>query len=167
MNKTEFEHLVRAYSAELFRFAYWQCRDRGVAEDLVQETFARAWNARAQLRNAATVRPWLYRILRNEHARLHEKKSLPIDDAEFSELPISDGIDLERDYAVREQLAMLSPQYREPLLMQTLGGFSCAEIAETMGIGQDAVMQRLTRARLALRRLWLGEGALASKEKTS
>ncbi len=167
MNKAAFEHLVRAYSAELFRFAYWQCRDRGVAEDLVQETFARAWNARTQLRDAAVVKPWLYRILRNEHARLHEKKSLPIDDAELSELPVSDGIDLERDYAVREQLAMLSPQYREPLLMQILGGFSCTEIAETMGIGQDAVMQRLTRARLALRRLWLGDTARASKEKTS
>lgn len=167
MSHAEFEHLVRAYSAELFRFAYWQCRDRCVAEDLVQETFARAWNARAQLRDAATVKPWLYRILRNEHARLHEKKSLPIDDAELSELPISDGIDLERDYAVREQLAMLSPHYREPLLMQTLGGFSCAEIAKSMGIGEDAVMQRLTRARLALRRLWLGEDTRTSKEKTS
>jgi RNA polymerase sigma-70 factor (ECF subfamily) len=163
----EFERLVRAYSAELFRFAYWQCRDRGVAEDLVQETFARAWNARSQLREVGAVKPWLYRILRNEHARLYERKPLPIDDTEFSELPISDGVDLERDYAVREQLAMLSPQYREPLLMQTLGGFTCAEIGEAMGIGEDAVMQRLTRARLALRRLWLGEPASRNKENAS
>lgn len=167
MNHAEFEHLVRAYSPELFRFAYWQCRDRGVAEDLVQETFARAWNARAQLIDKHAAKPWLYRILRNEHARLHERKSVPLDDTELSELPISDGIDLERDYAVREQLAMLSPQYREPLLMQTLGGFSCSEIGETLGIGEEAVMQRLSRARLALRRLWLGEKASAKKEKTS
>jgi RNA polymerase sigma-70 factor (ECF subfamily) len=167
MSKIEFERLVRAYSAELFRFAYWQCRDRGVAEDLVQETFARAWNARSQLKEIAAVKPWLYRILRNEHARLYERKSLPIDDTELSELPISDGVDLERDYAVREQLAMLSPQYREPLLMQTLGGFTCAEIGEAMGIGEVAVMQRLTRARLALRRLWLGEAAPKTKGKTS
>jgi RNA polymerase sigma-70 factor (ECF subfamily) len=167
MKQAEFEHLVRAYSAELFRFAYWQCRDRGVAEDLVQETFARAWNARSQLREIEAIKPWLYRILRNEHARLYERKSVPIDDAELSELPISDGVDLERDYAVREQLAMLSPQYREPLLMQTLGGFSCVEIGEAMGIGEAAVMQRLTRARLALRRLWLGETASSSKEKAS
>jgi RNA polymerase sigma-70 factor (ECF subfamily) len=167
MNQTEFEHMVRAYSAELFRFAYWQCRDRGVAEDLVQETFARAWNARSQLMDKSAIKPWLYRILRNEHARLYEKKSLPIDDTELSELPISDGVDLERDYAVREQLAMLSPQYREPLLMQTLGGFTCAEIGEAMGIGEEAVMQRLTRARLALRRLWLGETASGNKGKAS
>lgn len=167
MSKNEFEHLVRAYSAELFRFAYWQCRDRCVAEDLVQETFARAWNARTQLRDTATVKPWLYRILRNEHARLYERKSLPIDEVELSELPIADGVDLERDYALREQLAMLSPRYREPLLMQILGGFSCAEIAVIMGIGEEAVMQRLTRTRLALRRLWLGGPASAGKEKIS
>lgn len=167
MSKIEFERLVRAYSAELFRFAYWQCRDRGVAEDLVQETFARAWNARSQLREIEAIKPWLYRILRNEHARLYERKSMPLDDTELNELPISDGIEIERDYAVREQLAMLSPQYREPLLLQTLGGFSCAEIAQALGIREEAAMQRLTRARLALRRLWLGDPAPVSKEKTS
>lgn len=167
MNKPEFERMVRAYSAALYRFAYWQCRDRVMAEDLVQETFARAWNGRAQLRDPGAVKPWLYRILRNEHARLHERKTLPLDDSDLSELPISDGLDLERDYAVREQLDMLSPQYREPLLMQTLGGFSCAEIGKVLGIGEEAVMQRLTRARLALRRLWLGEATRSGKEKTS
>ncbi|HQT00048.1 MAG: hypothetical protein B7Y26_13235 [Hydrogenophilales bacterium 16-64-46] len=167
MKANEFERLVRAYSADLFRFAYWQCRDRGVAEDLVQETFARAWTARDQLREAASVKAWLFRILRNEHARLYERKALPMEDADLGELPISDGVDLERDYAVREQLAMLSPQFREPLLMQTLGGFSCAEIASVLGIGEAATMQRLTRARLALRRLWLGEPAASSKENAS
>ncbi|PIW71166.1 MAG: RNA polymerase subunit sigma [Hydrogenophilales bacterium CG12_big_fil_rev_8_21_14_0_65_61_21] len=161
----DFEHLVRAYSAELFRFAYWQCRDRGLAEDLVQETFARAWKAREQLHGLEAVKPWLYRILRNEHARLYERRGLPMEDCEFSELPIADGSDLERDYAIREQVAMLSPQYREPLLMQVLGGLSCAEIGENLGIGEAAVMQRLSRARLALRRLWLGEPASARKEK--
>lgn len=163
---TDFERLVHAYSAELYRFAYWQCRDRCVAEDLVQETFARAWKARSQLREIEAIKPWLYRILRNEHARLHARKPVPVDDADLSELPISDGTDLECEYAVREQLAMLAPQYREPLLMQTLGGFSCAEIARTLEISEEAVMQRLSRARLALRRLWLGVPGTAGKEKT-
>ncbi len=165
LSRQDFEHLVRAYSAELFRFAYWQCRDCGLAEDLVQETFARAWKARDQLHGLDTVKPWLYRILRNERARLYERKQLDMDDREFTELPIADGGDLERDYAVREQVALLAPQYREPLLMQVLGGLSCAEIGENMGINEVAVMQRLTRARLALRRLWLGEPA--RKEKSS
>jgi RNA polymerase sigma-70 factor (ECF subfamily) len=167
LTRHDFEHLVGAYSAELFRFAYWQCRDRGLAEDLVQETFARAWKARDQLQDLGAARPWLYRILRNEHARLFERKGLAIAEEELSELPIADGLDLERDCAVREQVAMLAPQYREPLLMQVLGGFSCAEIGAQMGIGEAAVMQRLTRARLALRRLWLGDPETQRKESGS
>ena len=41
--KAEFEQVVRAYANDLFRYLYWLCRDRTLAEDLVQETFARAW----------------------------------------------------------------------------------------------------------------------------
>ena len=43
--KAEFEQVVRAYANDLFRYLYWLCRDRAQAEDLVQETFARAWKA--------------------------------------------------------------------------------------------------------------------------
>ncbi len=163
LNCEGFEHLVRAYSAALYRFAYWQCRDRGLAEDLVQETFARAWKSRAQLQDLDAVKPWLYRILRNEHARCFERKALAMEDCDVSELPIADPANLERDLAVREQLALLALQYREPLVMQVLGGFSCAEIAQALGIGEQAVMQRLSRARLAMRRLWLGDAAPAPR----
>jgi RNA polymerase sigma-70 factor (ECF subfamily) len=163
LGRDGFEHLVRAYSAELYRFAYWQCRDRGLAEDLVQETFARAWKSRAQLQALDAVKPWLYRILRNEHARCFERKALEMDDCDVCDLPIAGPVDLERDLAVRQHLALLAPQYREPLVMQVLGGFSCAEIAAMLGIGEQAVMQRLSRARLAMRRLWLGETAPARR----
>ena len=65
-----FESLVRAYSSELYRYAYWLCRDRFTAEDLVQETFARAWKSWDDLRDDKAAKSWLYTILRNEHARL-------------------------------------------------------------------------------------------------
>jgi RNA polymerase sigma-70 factor (ECF subfamily) len=167
LSRTDFDHLVRAYAAELFRFAYWQCRDRNLAEDLVQETFTRAWKGRGQLQDLAAVKPWLYRILRNEHARLYERKTLPMAEGEFSEWPLADGMDVERDYAVREQVAQLPAQYREPLLMQVLGGLTCAEIGDSLGLSEPAAMQRLTRARLALRRLWLGEATPERKDKST
>ena len=77
--KAEFEQVVRAYAADLFRYLYWLCRDRAQAEDLVQEAFARAWSARGEQRDEKAVKAWLFTIARNEHARLYEKKRLDVD----------------------------------------------------------------------------------------
>jgi RNA polymerase sigma-70 factor (ECF subfamily) len=148
-----FERLVRAYSSELYRYGYWLSRDRFVAEDLVQETFARAWANWASLRDERASKSWLYTILRNEHARLFERKRLDI--AEGQDL---DSLEDERLRSVHGELEMsealhaLPASYREPLLLQVLGGFSCEEIAKLMDLTPGAVMTRLSRARLTLRR---------------
>ncbi|HPR08693.1 MAG TPA: sigma factor, partial [Denitromonas sp.] len=52
-----FDQVVRAYSSDLYRFAYWLCGDRFVAEDVVQEAFVRAWQRWDQLRDKATPKP--------------------------------------------------------------------------------------------------------------
>ena len=64
---------------------------------------------------------------------------------------------------MREALMALPPSYAEPLALQVLGGFSCAEIAAMLGISEGAAMTRLTRARAALRRLIAPEGAQERK----
>lgn len=152
--KPQFEALVRAYSVELYRYAYWLCRDRFVAEDLVQETFTRAWQSWEGLRDDKAARSWLYTILRNEHARLFERKRLEIDDVqELDDLVDVAGTGPHEDLEMRQLLATLPVGYREPLVLQVLGGYSCAEIAGIMDISEGAVMTRLTRARLALRKL--------------
>ena len=164
MNQPAFDSLVRAYSAELYRYAYWLSRDRFVAEDVVQETFARAWTARAALRDERAVRAWLYTIVRNEHARLHERKRLDIEDCRDL-----DAIEDQRlrsvsaDLEMRQALHTLPESYREPLLLQVLGGFSCDEIATMMGLTPGAVMTRLTRARQVLRR----DSATPARESTA
>ena len=152
--RTQFESLVRAYSHELYRYAYWRCRDRYVAEDLVQETFARAWSSRTALRNERAAKSWLYTILRNEHARLYDRRNLEFEDNDDLDQLIdpahaSPSAELE----MREALQSLPDAYREPLLLQVLGGFSCEEIAQMMKLSTGAVMTRLSRARLALRNL--------------
>ena len=48
--RSKFESVVKAYSAELYRYAYWLCRDRFTAEELMQETFTRAWQRWSGLR---------------------------------------------------------------------------------------------------------------------
>ena len=151
--RSEFEGLVRAYSPELYRYAYWLCRDRFTAEDLVQETFARAWSALSALRDAQAARKWLYTILRREHARLYERKRLDIDaEQDLDAIPDYRSTAVSTEFELREALHGLPEAYREPLLLQVVGGFSCEEIAAIMEITIGATMTRLSRARLALRR---------------
>lgn len=145
---------MRAFSAELYRYAYWLSRDRFTAEDLVQETFTRAWQAWEQLTDEKAVKAWLYSILRNEHARLYERKRLVIDDEQdLGEIPDLAGSNPHAVFEMREAIHALPKTYREPLLLQVLGGFSCSEISKQMAISEGAVMTRLTRARQALRQL--------------
>ena len=150
--KKDFERLVRAYSAELYRYAYWLSRDRFTAEDLVQETFARAWSGWASLREETAARKWLYTILRNERARTFERKqpemAADLDLDELADDRLTDGFG---EIEMREALHALPEPYREPLILQVLGGFSCEEIAALIDLTPGAVMTRLSRARRRLR----------------
>ena len=143
---------MRAYSADLYRYAWWLCRDRHLAEDVVQETFTRAWKSWHELRDIALAKAWLVTIMRNELARAFSRNRATVDldavpEAELPALP-----SFESDLETAELVRGLPETYREPLLLQVLGGFSCAEIAGMLGTSEGAVMTRLTRARQALRR---------------
>jgi RNA polymerase sigma-70 factor, ECF subfamily len=154
--------MVRAYSADLFRFAYWLCRNRWQAQDLVQEAFAAAWKSRESLRDETLAKAWLFTILRNEHARVYQRKRLDMEDADTEDLPIAVEGGQEK-VEIEECLLKLPDNFREPLLLQVLGGFSGREIAQMMGITEQNVMTRLTRARQALQRLVSSRGG-ESKE---
>lgn len=148
-----FDVLVKAYAAELYRYAYWLSRDRFIAEDLVQETFTRAWSARASLRDARAAKGWLYTILRHEHARLFERKRVDVvDDHDVDAIEDEKLGNLSAGVELREALHALPVGYREPLLLQVLGGFTCEEIAVMMNMKVGAVMTRLSRARTVLRK---------------
>src|SRR5215510_9471178 len=63
--------LFEALRPDLLRFACWLCRDRNLAEDVVQEALLRAWRSRDSLTDRAAVRAWLLTIVRREYARLY------------------------------------------------------------------------------------------------
>jgi RNA polymerase sigma-70 factor (ECF subfamily) len=128
------------------------CRDRHAAEDVVQEACMRAWSAWGKLRDPAVAKSWLMTIVRNESARrlARAKADASLDEVDEVQLPAIPSC--EAGVETAQILAQLPASYREPLLMQVLGGFSCAEIAATLGTTEGAVMTRLTRARQALRR---------------
>jgi RNA polymerase sigma-70 factor, ECF subfamily len=151
----QFDALVRSLSGDLFRYGYWLCGDEALAHDLVQETFLRAWRALDNLRDTAAAKAWLITILRREHARLYERKlpqfadvdEIDVVDEREAHLPEFAG----EENVIRNAMRRLDTKYREPLLMQVLGGFSCEEIAAELKISPAAVMTQLFRARQKLR----------------
>ncbi len=153
-----FETLVRAHAPDLYRYAYWLCRDRFLAEDLVQETFARAWKAWDNLRREEAGKAWLFSILHHEHARLYEKKRLETEALDPEDVLAGVERDMEAGISLRDALERLPEGYREPLLLQVLGGFSCAEIGALLALSEANVMQRVSRARKALRGLLEQDG---------
>jgi len=157
----QFEALVRAHSGDLFRYAYWLCGEEALAQDLAQETFLRAWRSLDALRETNAAKAWLITILRREHARLYERKQF--DTTDIAELDLDDRESatpeqIGEDSIVRAAMQKLEPKYREPLLLQILGGFSCEEIASELQLSSAAVMTQLFRARQKLKNLLSGTG---------
>lgn len=154
--------LLESLRSDLLRFAFWLARDRAVAEDVVQETMLRAWRARNALRDSTSLRPWLLTIVRRENARLHERKQLPtvdIDEVVSSQDVALALSDVDPEIAdLRRAMLSLPDEYREPLVLQVLGGFSTGEIASELGLSVPAVLTRLFRARNKLREMF-GMGA--------
>lgn len=152
--QVRYEALVRALHTDLYRYAYWLCHDKHIAEDLVQETFLRAWRALDSLKDEKAAKSWLITILRRENARRFERKRF--DMSEYEEETITDTIStgteqtLENEW-LREKIAQLPAEYSEPLLLQVLGGFSGEEIATLLNLNKNTVMTRLFRARNQLK----------------
>ncbi|HTL90712.1 MAG TPA: sigma-70 family RNA polymerase sigma factor [Steroidobacteraceae bacterium] len=145
--------LFESMRPDLLRFAHWLARDRSLAEDIVQESLLRAWRSRDTLKDRGAARAWLLTIVRREHARLYERKRLELVsldealDTQAAENAASDG-DL---FTLRHAIMRLPIEYREPLLLQILGGFSTEEIARELTLSSTAVLTRLFRARNKLR----------------
>ncbi|HEY8508297.1 MAG TPA: sigma-70 family RNA polymerase sigma factor [Steroidobacteraceae bacterium] len=152
-----FSDLLESLRPDLQRFAYWLARDRAVAEDVVQESMLRAWRSRAELKDAAALRHWMLTIVRREHARLYERKRLMTVDltdiVAREDSALARGADGEM-LDLRRAILKLPDDYRQPLILQVLGGFSTAEIAKELNLSTAAVLTRLFRARNRLREIY-------------
>lgn len=155
-----FEMLVHSMSHELHSYAYRLCGDRFQAQDLVQETFLRAWKSLRGLRDESAARSWLYTILRREHARLYQRCRPEPGELPCVDLVAAPEFDTSAEaFALRSGIARLPDKYREPLLLQVIGGFSCTEIAQMLELTPDTVMARVSRARRKMREILATDGA--------
>lgn len=148
-----FHELVGQHSGYLYRYAYWLCNNAAQAEDLVQETFLRAWRALDQIQDEKAAKSWLTTIVRRENARLYQRNR-----PEYNAEPLPDTLVDERagivdpdSHVLHAALEKLPAKFREPLLLQVVCGHSCAEIADILGLTAGAVTTRVFRAREKMR----------------
>ena len=164
--QARFEKLVHAVSSDLYRYALMLCRNRTMAEDLVQETFMRAWRFLDSLRDERKAKSWLMTTLRREFARQFERYQPIFDDVELEQIGGGQGIDPEV-WALRRSLARLPEKYREVLVLQVIGGYSGEEMANMLDLPRATVNTRLFRARQRLRDMLEGdEGNHGAKQSS-
>jgi RNA polymerase sigma-70 factor, ECF subfamily len=164
LRRDRYEGLVKSYSSDLYRYAYWLCNDQHIAEDLVQDTYLRAWRFIDNLEDDKAAKQWLLTILRRENARRFEKKQLELVD--IDDYDIEDKADNDEQHQwLHMEIMKLSKEYREPLLMQTMMGFTGEEIADILCLNNSTVMTRLARAKKQLKSRVNHQGGM-SYEKT-
>jgi RNA polymerase sigma-70 factor (ECF subfamily) len=152
--RQRFDQYVGIYHQDMYRYAAWLSRDKAIAEDVVQESLLRAWKSLDALREESSAKQWLLTIVRRENARYFERKRLEtvdIDNLTASQAALLAEQPNEELDDMRQAIYELEDDYREPLVLQVLMGYSTKEIAEQMELKQGAVLTRLHRARAKLK----------------
>ena len=150
--EARYENLVNAYSPWLHKYAYFLSGERSAAEDLVQETFLRAWRFLDSLRDEASAKSWLTTILRRENARKYERKQLQYSDVEIDSIS-SETIEFDaRPEASPLRIALkdLPDKNRELLILKVLEGYTLDELAHMFDLKRNTVATRLYRTKQKL-----------------
>ncbi len=156
-----FEDLAMPLFDQLYNFARWLTQDAAEAEDLVQETYAKALRGFSSFQAGTNFRAWMYRILRNTFlsSRTGLKATVALDEEDSgtthgeSSTPESLLIAAADRQTIQQALEELPVHFREILLLCDVEEMSYREIAETLSIPAGTVMSRLSRARKAMRQL--------------
>jgi RNA polymerase sigma-70 factor, ECF subfamily len=174
-DRERFELLVGEHLDGLFGAALRMTRNRTRAEDLLQETFLRAWRSFHTFKLGTNVRAWLYRILMNAYIdgyRKSEREPEVVDQEDVDEFYLYSKVHESEDFRragnpeeallnslmdadVKGALDSLTEAFRNVVILADIEGFSYKEIAEILSIPIGTVMSRLHRGRRQLQvKLW-------------
>ncbi len=163
------QRMVEEHGGQLFQLALRFCGNREEAEDLVQEVFLQAFRSWATFRGDASEKTWLYRIAARACQRRQRKRSgepetigslndlLPFDEPRIAALPSAedDALQTQIRREARERIetaiAALPEDFRVPMVLKEIVGFSVREVADVLGLEEGTVRSRVHRARLKLR----------------
>lgn len=154
-----FSVLVEHHRKVLFGTAYLMTRDRGLAEDAVQEALIQMWRNLPSLRLQGSFKAWLVRIVVNEVKQQYRKKRVPTAPLEEAAAVAGDPEEAEKTAfqeeerrCMRKALDTLPEQQREAVVLRYYADLTVPEIAKTLGCREGTVKSRLNRAlgRLAL-----------------
>ena len=150
---TDFQDLYERYAQNLYRFALYLCGNHAEAEDIVSETFVRAWNSRASLR-AHTEKAYLFTIARNYflHGRRRAWRQTELDDEFRDPRPGAQAMVERKEELTRvwSGLRAIPEVDRSALLMSTVEEMSYQEIATALALTVAAVKTKIHRALLKL-----------------
>lgn len=154
-------HDALAHADALYNFACHLGHDPVAAEDLVQETYARALAATAQFKDGGNLKAWLFRILRNTFIDLYRRDQRARTDGGLDTVADEHAPAVGEGGVPRQERAVMGRELAHALMTLTdearlavlldLEGFSEAEIADCLGCAPGTVKSRLFRARAALR----------------
>jgi RNA polymerase sigma-70 factor (ECF subfamily) len=172
-DQANFESDAMQYAPQLYSAALRMTRNPADAQDVVQETFLKAYRAYDSFTEGTNLKAWLYRILTNTYINKYRKKQRRPNEVELGELQDlylfkrlgehsgaqvsaeSEALDMFVDEDIIEALESLPENFRLPVLYADVEGFSYKEIADILDIPIGTVMSRLHRGRKALqRKLW-------------
>jgi RNA polymerase sigma-70 factor (ECF subfamily) len=167
-DRAEFARFVEAYSAQIYRLALRILSDPQDAEDVLQETFLKAYRSLPEFEGRSSLSTWLYRIAVNEALMLARKRqpgTVSIDagtetaDGEIEPLQIVDWCCLPENELLTAEarrfldraIQQLPETLRVVFVLRDIQGLSIKETAEALELSETAVKTRLLRARLNLR----------------
>jgi RNA polymerase sigma-70 factor (ECF subfamily) len=160
-DRSAFGELVRWHYTSVVNVVYRLCGDAGLAEDMAQEAFLRAWVNLYTFRSGSSLRNWLYRIAVNAALDvLRRKTEEPVEDERMDlmdgQAPGPEAIVIAREQAAFLQQAMksLPEAARSVLVLREYGELSYQEIAAVLELPVGTVMSRLNYARSRLRVLF-------------
>lgn len=177
MDPEFFEQLAMPLFDSLYNLAHWLTGDRVDAEDLVQETYAKALKGFKSFQEGTNLRAWMFRILRNtfltSRSGLAARNTSSLDDeaeeaealASHNVTPESVLLRSENRQLVLDALAALPVHYREIILLCEVEELSYREIAGVLSLPIGTVMSRLSRARNLLRHRLIETPSMRSQDE--